>query len=129
MSKTKMTGVEIPKINKKAKRYVTLYMEGSGNGSSSGGATPVDPSNPPQSMAPDTIYNWGTLENDTIFPALEDSTTAGNVYCWFFYTGSTVPNITMPTGLTWVGGSEPTWAANKYYEITVMNNVATCLEA
>ena len=27
MSKTKMTGIEIPKVNKKAKRYVTLYME------------------------------------------------------------------------------------------------------
>lgn len=127
MNKIKMNGVEIPKVNKKAKRYVTLYMEG--NNSSSGGAVPVDPSNPPQTIAPDTIYNWGTLESDTTFPALEDSTTAGNVYCWFFWTGSTVPNITVPTGLTWVGGSEPTWQANKYYEITVMNNVATCLEA
>lgn len=124
----RITGKLIPKDNRNVTMYADFFPDQEINGRG-GGITPVDPSNPPQSMAPDTIYNWGTLENDTTFPALEDSTTAGNVYCWFFWTGSTVPNITVPTGLTWVGGSEPTWQANKYYEITVMNNVATCLEA
>lgn len=100
-----------------------------GNSGGSSGSTTVDPANPPTELNPNTIYNYGTLNTNTTFPQLKDSTTAGNVYCWFFYTGSTVPKIIMPTGLTWVGGSQPTWAANKYYEITVMNNVATCLEA
>ena len=36
MSKTKMTGIEIPKVNKKAKRHVTLYMESNGEGSQGG---------------------------------------------------------------------------------------------
>lgn len=101
------------------------WREMSGGGSSS---ITVDPTNPPTELKPNTIYNYGILNDDTTFPQLKDSETNGNVYCWFFWTGSTVPEITVPENLIWANGEEPMWSENKYYEITVMNNVATCLE-
>lgn len=97
-------------------------------GGDSGSSTIVDPTNPSTELKPNTIYNYGTLSDNTTFPQLKDSEINGNLYCWFFWTGSTVPEITVPENLIWANGEEPDWSENKYYEITVMNNVATCLE-
>jgi len=108
--------------------YADFFPDGDISGGSSGSTT-VDPTNPPTELKPNTIYNYGTLNTNITFPQLKDSETNGNVYCWFFWTSSTVPEITVPENLIWANGEEPVWSANKYYEITVMNNVATCLEA
>lgn len=96
--------------------------------SGSSGSITVDPNNPPTELEPNTIYNYGTLNDDTTFPQLKESETDGNVYCWFFWTSSPVPEINVLKSLIWANGTEPVWSANKYYEITVMNNIATCLE-
>lgn len=91
-----------------------------------------DASTPPASMAPNTVYQYGTLSGDTTFPALATPTEPdiANVYCWTFATPSTAPTITWPAAITsWPGGSAPTINASKSYEVSVMDGLATIIEA
>ena len=91
-----------------------------------------DASTPPASMSPNTVYKYGTLSGNTIFPPLATPTEPdiANVYCWTFATPSTAPTITWPSAITsWAGGSAPTIAASKNYEVSVMDGIATIIEA
>ena len=91
-----------------------------------------DASTPPASMAPNTVYQYGTLSGNTTFPALATPTEPdiANVYCWTFATPSTAPTITWPVAITsWAGGSAPTINASKSYEVSVMDGIATIIEA
>lgn len=98
-------------------------------------ATPipvVDASTIPASMDADKVYQYGTLSGDTTFPALNTPTdlTVAHVYCWTFATPATAPTITWPVAITsWAGGSAPTIAASKSYEVSVMDGIATIIEA
>ena len=91
-----------------------------------------DASTPPASMEPNTVYKYGTLAGNTTFPALATPTNTdiANVYCWTFATPATAPTITWPVAITdWAGGSAPTINASKKYEVSVMDGVATIIEA
>ena len=91
-----------------------------------------DASTPPASMLPNTVYKYGTLSGNTTFPALATPTEPdiANVYCWTFATPSTAPTITWPVAITaWAGGSAPTINASKSYEVSVMDGLATIIEA
>lgn len=91
-----------------------------------------DASTPPASMAPNTVYQYGTLAGNTTFPPLATPTEhdIANVYCWAFATPSTAPTITWPVAITsWAGGSAPTINASKSYEVSVMDGLATIIEA
>jgi hypothetical protein len=98
-------------------------------------ATPipvVDASTIPASMDADKVYQYGTLSGDTTFPALNTPTdlTVAHVYCWTFTTPATAPTITWPSAITsWAGGSAPTINASKSYEVSVMDGLATIIEA
>ena len=75
------------------------------------------------------MYNLGTLAGDTTFTlAAATDNTIVNHYYWTFDTPATAPTITWPTGLTWVGGSAPTVAASKHYEVSVINGIAAYME-
>lgn len=90
-----------------------------------------DASTPPASMAPNTVYKYGTLSGNTTFPALATPTEPdiANVYCWTFATPATAPTITWPSAITsWAGGSAPTINASKSYEVSVMDGFATIIE-
>lgn len=90
-----------------------------------------DASTPPASMAPNTVYKYGTLSGNTTFPALATPTEPdiANVYCWTFTTPATAPTITWPVAITsWAGGSAPTINASKSYEVSVMDGFATIIE-
>lgn len=92
----------------------------------------VDASTIPASMDADKVYQYGTLSGDTTFPALNAPTdlTVAHVYCWTFTTPATAPTITWPSAITsWAGGSAPTINASKSYEVSVMDGVATIIEA
>ena len=92
----------------------------------------VDASTIPASMDADKVYQYGTLSGDTTFPALATPSdlTVAHVYCWTFATPSTAPTITWPVAITaWAGGSAPTIAASKNYEVSVMDGIATIIEA
>lgn len=91
-----------------------------------------DASTPPASMLPNTVYKYGTLAGNTTFPPLATPTEPdiANVYCWTFSTPATAPTITWPSAITsWAGGSAPTIAASKSYEVSVMDGIATIIEA
>lgn len=92
----------------------------------------VDASTIPASMDADKVYQYGTLSGDTTFPALNIPTdlTVAHVYCWTFATPSTAPTITWPVAITsWAGGAAPTINASKSYEVSVMDGLATIIEA
>ena len=91
-----------------------------------------DATTPPASMAPNTVYKYGTLSGNTTFPPLATPAEPdiANVYCWTFATPATAPTITWPSGITaWAGGSAPTINASKSYEVSVMDGLATIIEA
>lgn len=91
-----------------------------------------DASTPPASMAPNNVYKYGTLNGDTTFPPLATPTEPdiANVYCWTFTTPATAPTITWPSAITsWAGGTAPTINAGKSYEVSVMDGLATIIEA
>lgn len=85
---------------------------------------------PAGGMAPNIVYELGTLSGNTTFtlasPADAD---IANHYFWTFATPSTAPTITWPAGITsWYGGNAPTISASKHYEVSVLDGVAICME-
>lgn len=87
-------------------------------------------SQPAGGMAPNIVYELGTLSGNTTFtlasPADAD---IANHYFWTFTTPSTAPTITWPAGITsWYGGSAPTISASKHYEVSVLDGVGICME-
>jgi len=94
-------------------------------------AFPVQTSQPSGGFLPNILYALGTLTGTVSFAmaAAADSTKM-NHYYWTFETGSTAPTISSwPSAITgWNGGSAPTIAANKHYEISVLNGIAAYME-
>jgi energy-coupling factor transporter ATP-binding protein EcfA2 len=89
----------------------------------------VGSSQPSGGFLPNVFYALGELAGDTTFAlATPADNTIVNHYYWTFDTPSTAPTITWPTGLTWVGGSAPTLAASKHYEVSIINGVAAYME-
>lgn len=87
-------------------------------------------SQPENGMLPDVFYNLGTLSEDTTFSlATPSDNTVLNHYYFCFDTPSTAPTITWPTGLTWAGGNAPSIDGAKHYEVSIINSIATYLEA
>ena len=75
-----------------------------------------------QELAPDKYYSFtGTL---TALVLTLGSAVAGreNEYKGQFATGSTAPTVTLPSGVSWIGG-EPTIAANKTYQFSILDNI------
>lgn len=73
----------------------------------------------------------GNLTGNKNF-SLEEAELDGcaHMYHWRFSTGGTVPTITWPNKITkWAGGAGPTIAANKTYEVSVLEGLATIIEA
>lgn len=83
---------------------------------------------PSGGFLPDVIYKLGTLTGSVTFALAAAVTGNANHYFIVFDTGSTAPTITWPSGLTWAAGSAPTLAANKHYEISIMDGIAAYLE-
>lgn len=95
--------------------------------------------NPNGTMQPNILYRYGTLSTDTTFTLVAPTdNTMGNVYIWTFDTGSTPPNITWPTGISWVENNNtevvsdvvlPVVDSNKHYEVTIIDGYATIISA
>lgn len=93
--------------------------------------TPLQTSMPQLGMVANTVYALGELNSDTtfaLFPATDND--IANIWYWTFSTGATAPMITWPQQITmWADGEAPTIEANKHYEISVMNGMATVTSA
>lgn len=84
---------------------------------------------PAGGFVPNVVYDLGELTGTVTFAlATPSDATIANAYYWTFSTGSTAPTITWPANLSWAGGSAPTIAENKKYEIMIRNGCASALE-
>ena len=78
-------------------------------------------------ISPNVLTKLGTLASSVTLSLNTTSEEAGvtNVYDIIFTTPTNAPSITWPEGITWVGGSAPTIAGAKTYEVSIMDNLAT----
>ncbi len=93
---------------------------------------PVDDEIPQDGMLPNVLYLLGVISTNTTFSlAAATDNTIANIWMWTFETGATAPTITWPPqGITaWNGGDPPAIVENYHYEITVMDGVASFIEA
>lgn len=91
--------------------------------------TNIATTQPAGGMLSNVMYNFGELSSNTTFTlAAATDNSIANVWTWTFSTGETVPTITPPANISWVG-SVPNFIANKNYEISVMNGVGVWMEA
>ena len=88
----------------------------------------AETSQPQGGFLPDMIYKLGELTGALTFALAAAESGNANHYFIVFETGSTAPTITWPSGITWAAGSAPTLAANKHYEISIMDGIAAYLE-
>lgn len=84
---------------------------------------------PSGGFIPNVLYRLGTLTGSKTFTLASPSdNTIVNHYYWTFTAGSTAPTITWPSGISWFGGSAPTIAAGKHYDVSILDNIAVCME-
>ena len=81
-----------------------------------------------QELAPNTLYVFAERTTDLALTLGTPIVGVANEYHLFLVVGSTAPTITWPTGISWNGGSAPTIAASKTYEVSILNNVAAYFE-
>lgn len=81
-------------------------------------------------VTPGFVYKYTINDGVTVSFLLNNPDYAAlEYYHWIFDTGSTAPTITWPSDIKeWAGGNTPTIAANKRYEVSILNGVAVVLE-
>lgn len=81
---------------------------------------------PADGMLPNILYELGELTDDTEFTLAPGAEGEVNHYYWTFDTpASDLPTILWPEEIKlWNGGEAPEIAANKHYEISVLDGVA-----
>lgn len=104
---------------------VTLYLNHDHEGYFS---KVVETTIPSGGILPDVIYKLGTLTGSVSFALAAAVSGNANHYFIVFETGGTAPTITWPSGIVWADGNGPTVAANKHYEISIMDGIAAYLE-
>ena len=79
------------------------------------------------SIVPNRMTRLGTLAAAVTLSLDTASEEAGvaNVYDIVFTTPADAPSITWPEGVLWAGGSAPSIAGGKTYEVSIMDNLAT----
>lgn len=83
---------------------------------------------PQGGFLPDVVYSLGVLSSNTTFSLASMVVGNTNHYYWTFSTATTAITVTWPTRLIWANGSAPTIAANKHYEISILDNFAVYME-
>ena len=73
-------------------------------------------------LNPNTNYKTATLTTCTSLTILLAAGNWFDEYVLYFTTGAAAPTITLPVGITWVGGT-PTFSANKTYIISIQNGI------
>ena len=77
-------------------------------------------------ISPNILTKLGTLASSVTLSLDTSKEESGvtNIYDIIFTTPTDAPSITWPEGITWIGGSAPTIAGGKTYEVSIMNNLA-----
>ena len=77
-------------------------------------------------ISPNVLTKLGTLASSVTLSLDTSKEESGvtNIYDIIFTTPTNAPSITWPEGISWIGGSAPTIAGGKTYEVSIMNNLA-----
>lgn len=77
-------------------------------------------------ISPNVLTKLGILASSVTLSLdiSKEESRVTNIYDIIFTTPANAPSITWPEGITWIGGSAPTIAGEKTYEISIMNNLA-----
>ena len=77
-------------------------------------------------ISPNVLTKLGTLASSVTLSLDISKEESGvtNIYDIIFITPTNAPSITWPEGISWIGGSAPTIAGGKTYEVSIMNNLA-----
>lgn len=77
-------------------------------------------------ISPNVLTKLGTLASSVTLSLDISKEESGvtNIYDIIFTTPINAPSITWPEGISWIGGSAPTIAGEKTYEVSIMNNLA-----
>ena len=74
-----------------------------------------------------TFYIWDEVVNLTL--SLSDPISGiANEYIFQFSSGETAPSLTLPAYVKWVNDEIPVFDSNKVYQISILNNFASCLQ-
>lgn len=80
-----------------------------------------------QELLPNVFYNFtGDLTALTIAFA-EQTASRESEFKGQFSTGDTVPTVSFPEGVSWVGGEFPELEQNKTYQFSVLNNIGVVI--
>ena len=77
-------------------------------------------------ISPNVLTKLGTLASSVTLSLDISKEESGvtNIYDIIFTTPTNAPSITWPEGISWIGGSAPTIAGEKTYEVSIMDNLA-----
>jgi hypothetical protein len=81
-----------------------------------------------QELAPNVLYIFENRTSELTLTLGAAIVGRASEYHFFIICGATAPTVNFPTDITWNGGSAPTIAADKTYEISILNNVAAYFE-
>ena len=77
-------------------------------------------------ISPNLLTKLGTLASSVTLSLDTSKEESGitNIYDIILTTPTDAPSITWPEGISWIGGSAPTIAGEKTYEVSIMDNLA-----
>lgn len=81
-----------------------------------------------QELAPNVLYIFSTRTSTLTLTLGTPIEGIANEYHFFVVCGSTAPTINFPSGIAWNGENAPEIAANKTYEVSILNNIAVYFE-
>ena len=81
-----------------------------------------------QELAPNVLYIFSTRTSTLTLTLGTPIEGIANEYHFFVVCGSTAPTIKFPSGIAWNGENAPEIAANKAYEVSILNNIAAYFE-
>ena len=81
-----------------------------------------------QELAPNVLYIFSTRTSTLTLTLGTPIDGIANEYHFFIECGSTAPTINFPSGIIWNGENAPEIAANKTYEVSILNNIAAYFE-
>lgn len=82
---------------------------------------------------PNVWYRFGSADSPvtsiSIYQLQSVDSSVAEEYVVEFWTGATAPSpVIFPSDVEWPDGSEPTWAANKHYQVSIVGNMGLYAE-
>lgn len=81
-----------------------------------------------QVLSPNVLYIFSTRTSTLTLTLGTPKDGIANEYHFIIVCGSTAPTINFPAGITWNGENAPEIAADKTYEVSILNNIAAYFE-